>query len=259
MDHFRLLDIAARLAADAARRILAVRAAGFAVDAKRDATPVTEADRAAEALILAGLMDATPDIPIIAEEAEEAGAAGRAAPRFWLVDPLDGTREFAAGRDSFAVCIGLIEDGRPVLGAVALPAHGELFGGIVPAAGGGGGIAWKQDAAGRRPIAARAIPPEGAVVMASHKYADDPRNAAFIARHKVARVVNIGSAEKFCRVAEGTADLYPRFGATMEWDTAAPEALVLAAGGVMAGWDGAALRYGKPGWTNPGFLVTGRA
>jgi 3'(2'), 5'-bisphosphate nucleotidase len=95
--------------------------------------------------------------------------------------------------------------------------------------------------------------------MASHKYADDPRNAAFIARHKVARVVNIGSAEKFCRVAEGTADLYPRFGATMEWDTAAPEALVLAAGGVMADWAGAPLRYGKPGWTNPGFLVAGRA
>lgn len=246
-----MLELAARLAAEAAAAIVAVRAAGFAVEHKRDQTPVTVADRIAEALIVEGLRAATPDIPIVAEEAEEAGAAAQAAPRFWLVDPLDGTREFAAGRDSFAVCIGLVEEGRPVLGAVALPAYGEVFAGLV------GHGAWKQDAAPRRAIRARAVPPEGAVVMASHKHADDPRNAAFVAQHRVARVVNIGSAEKFCRVAEGTADLYPRFGTTMEWDTAAAEALVLAAGGRMALWDGTLLRYGKPGWSNPGFLVTG--
>lgn len=252
MTHPELLELAARLAEQAGEGIMAVRAAGFAVERKRDATPVTVADREAEALIVAGLRAATPDIPIVAEEAEEAGAAMQASARYWLVDPLDGTREFAAGRTNFAVCIGLVEDGRPVLGVVGLPAYGEVFAGIV------GLGAWKQDSAGRRPIAARAIPPEGATVMASAAHADDPRNAAFIAARTVARVVNIGSAEKFCRVAEGAADLYPRFGTTMEWDTAAAEALVLAAGGTMAGWDGAALAYGKPGWRNAGFLVTGR-
>jgi 3'(2'), 5'-bisphosphate nucleotidase len=252
MEHAAQLELAARLAAEAAAAIMAVRRAGFAVQRKRDHSPVTAADTLAEALIVEGLRDATPDIPVVAEEAEEAGAAMQGSARFWLVDPLDGTREFAAGRDSFAVCIGLVEHGRPVLGAVALPAHGEVFAGIV------GEGAWKLTEGQRRPIAARAIPAEGATVMASHHHADDPRIAAFVAARRVARVVNIGSAEKFCRVAEGTADLYPRFGTTMEWDTAAAEAVLLAAGGALADWDGAALRYGKQGWRNPGFLATGR-
>jgi len=252
MDHQALLELAARLATEAATTIRAVRAAGFVVERKRDHSPVTAADTLAEALILGGLAQATPDIPAVAEEAEEAGAASQAAPRFWLVDPLDGTREFAADRPHFAVCIGLIEAGRPVLGAVALPATGEIFSGIV------GVGAWKRDAAGQRAIAARPMPLEGAVVMASHQGGGDPRLAAFVAARRVTQVVNIGSAEKFCRVAEGVADLYPRFGPTMEWDTAAGEALVLAAGGMFRDWNGGSFRYGKQGWRNPGFLVTGR-
>jgi 3'(2'), 5'-bisphosphate nucleotidase len=252
MERQQLLALAAGLAAQAAAAIMAVRAAGFAVERKRDFSPVTAADRIAEALIVEGLRAAAPAIPVIAEEAVEAGLAAAPGPRFWLVDPLDGTREFAAGFDSFAVNIGLIEDGRPLLGAVALPATGELFAGII------GEGAWKQQGeAPRRTIRARAIPPEGPVVMASRHHADDPRIADFARAHRASRIVNIGSAEKFCRLAEGSADLYPRHGRTMEWDTAAPEAVLIAAGGSVAGWDGAALAYGKPGWANPGFVARG--
>jgi 3'(2'), 5'-bisphosphate nucleotidase len=250
-----LIGLATRLARQAAAAVLAVRAAGFAVERKRDSSPVTVADRIAEALIADGLREAVPGIPVVAEEDVEAGGNAPApGGRFWLVDPLDGTREFAAGLDSFAVNIGLVEAGRPTLGVVALPATGEVFGGIV------GQGAWKEDAAGaRRAIRARPVPPEGPVVIASRHGQRDARIADFAAAQGAQRIVNIGSSEKFCRLAEGTADLYPRFGPTMEWDTAAPEAVLLAAGGAMADWDGALLRYGKPGWRNPGFLARGAA
>jgi len=252
MDDEALIALAARLARQAAEAVMAVRAAGFAVERKRDFSPVTAADRVAEALIVDGLREATPDIPVIAEEEVEAGVATQAAGRIWLVDPLDGTREFAAGLDSFAINIGLVADGAPRLGVVALPATGEIFGGVV------GVGAWKEDAAGRRvPIGARRPPPEGPVVFASRHYADDPRITDFAREHGASRIVNIGSAEKFCRLAEGAGDLYPRHGETMEWDTAAPEAVLRAAGGSVAQWDGAAMRYGKPGWRNPPFLARG--
>lgn len=253
MDPDALLALATRLADQAAAAINAVRAAGFAVERKSDRSPVTEADRIAEALIVEGLRAAAPGIPVIAEEEIEAGSApvdpGR---RFWLVDPLDGTREFAAGRDNFAVNIGLVADGRAVLGAVALPATGEVFWGGV------GLGAWKRDAAGTRAIAARAAPAEGLTVMGSHHYADDPRMGRFLEGRRVARIVNIGSAEKFCRVAEGGADLYLRFGRTMEWDTAAPQAVLEAAGGRIHLLDGGGpLTYRKPRWENPGFVCEG--
>jgi 3'(2'), 5'-bisphosphate nucleotidase len=255
MDERGLIELAAGLARQAAAAVMAVRAGGFAVERKRDFSPVTAADRIAEALIVDGLREAAPVIPVVAEEEVEAGlVTGAPGHRFWLVDPLDGTREFAAGSDNFAVCIGLVEDGRPLLGVVALPATGEVFCGLV------GDGAWKQAADGARlPIRARRIPPEGPVVMASRHYQRDSRIAAFAQAQQAQRIVNIGSAEKFCRLAEGAADLYPRFGPTMEWDTAAGEAVLLAAGGAMAEWDGAPLRYGKPGWGNPAFLARGVA
>ncbi|WP_137125633.1 3'(2'),5'-bisphosphate nucleotidase CysQ [Roseomonas sp. HF4] len=254
MDEDALLALATRLAEEAGAAINAVRAAGFAVERKSDRSPVTEADRIAEALIVEGLRTVVPEIPVIAEEEIEAGTApvdpGRC---FWLVDPLDGTREFAAGRDNFAVNIGLVADGRAVLGAVALPATGEVFWGRV------GHGAWKRDAAGTRAIAARAAPAEGLTVMGSHHYQDDPRMGRFLDGRRVARIVNIGSAEKFCRVAEGSADLYPRFGRTMEWDTAAPHAVLEAAGGRIRLLDGGGpLAYRKPRWENPGFVCEGR-
>jgi 3'(2'), 5'-bisphosphate nucleotidase len=253
MDDDALLSLAADLARRAAEAVMAVRTAGFAVERKRDHSPVTAADRLAEALIVDGLREAAPDIPVVAEEEVEAGRLTDAGSRFWLVDPLDGTREFAAGHDSFAVCIGLVASGRPLLGVVALPATAEIFGGVV------GVGAWKEQAGRRAPITARRPPPEGPVVMASRHYATDERIAAFAREQGAQRIVNIGSAEKFCRLAEGGADLYPRFGPTMEWDTAAPEAVLLAAGGGMADWDGTPLRYGKPGWRNPPFLARGAA
>ena len=253
-DDGRLLAVAAELAGRAAAAILAVRARGFAVETKSDHSPVTEADRLAERVIVDGLRAAFPAIPVVAEEEVSAGLApesGDAA--FWLVDPLDGTREFAAGTDDFTVNIGLVRDGRPVLGVVAAPAYGELFGGIV------GGPAWKRDHAGERPIATRAVPEAGLAVLASRHYANDPRLAAFLRGRTVASVVNQGSAVKFLRVAEGVADLYPRFGRTMEWDTAAPQAVIEAAGGAIRRLDDmSVLRYGKPGFENPAFVCMGR-
>jgi 3'(2'), 5'-bisphosphate nucleotidase len=258
MNHDELLNLAMTLAAQAGEAILAVRSRGFATSHKADETPVTEADHAAEALITAGLRAATPGIPVVAEEEVAAGRITAPGPRFWLVDPLDGTREFAKGRDDFAVCVGLVENGRAILGAVGAPVAGAVYGGIVgPIAG--EGRAWKRTAATTTPIAARAPPQAGIVVVASRHYSDDPRLAPFLEGQKVAEIVNMGSALKFCRVAEGTADLYPRFGRTMEWDTAAAHALLEAAGGTLRRLDGAPLAYGKPGWENPGFVCTGRA
>ncbi len=251
MDDAALLALAVELATDASALIMTLRARGVTVDHKADATPVTEADQAAERLILRGLRARTPAIPVIAEEEIAAGLAPAAAAQFWLVDPLDGTREFAQGRAEFTVNIGLVRAGRAVLGAVALPAFASLFAGIV------GAGAWRRDAAGQTAIHVRPAPSEGLQVMASRHYADDPKLAAFLADYPVARIVNIGSAVKFCRLAEGAADLYPRLGRTMEWDTAAPQAVLEAAGGHIRCLDGGPLLYGKPGFENPPFLCTG--
>ncbi len=249
-----LLSLAFDLARQAGATILAVRARGFDTLRKADATPVTAADHAAEAIIAAGLRRATPDIPVVAEEEMAAGHVPVAAGTFWLVDPLDGTREFAALRDDFAVCIGLVRDRHAVLGVVGAPAYGELFGGIV------GRGAWKRDAAGERPITTRPPPAEGLAVMASRHTAHDPRLGKYLEGRDIASVTNIGSALKFCRLAEGLADLYPRFGRTMEWDTAGPQALLNAAGGEVRVFEtGAALTYGKPEWENPGFVCIGRS
>ncbi|MDD2876443.1 MAG: 3'(2'),5'-bisphosphate nucleotidase CysQ [Acidiphilium sp.] len=252
MDNTELLELAASLAEAAGREILAVRAGGFTVDRKSDQSPVTLADMRAERVIVAGLRAATPDIPVIAEEEVAAGRMTDPGEKFWLVDPLDGTREFAAGRDEFAVCVGLVVNGRAVLGAVGAPAQGAVYGGIV------GHGAWRQDAAGRQPISARTPPHEGITVYASRHYADDPLLAEYLARYKVAHLTNIGSALKFCRLAEGVADFYPRLGRTMEWDTAAPQALLEAAGGRVVTMNEQQMHYGKPGFENPHFLCFGR-
>jgi 3'(2'), 5'-bisphosphate nucleotidase len=251
MDDMALLELAASLAARAADLILSIRARGFATEQKADRSPVTEADHRAEALITAGLREATPLIPIVAEEEISGGYVPRPGRATWFVDPLDGTRDFAALRDSFCVNIGLVRDAVPVLGVVAAPATQEIFRGIV------GLGAWKEDRGGRRPIVVRPPPAEGLTVLASRRYEDDPRLRAFLAERRVASVTPLGSALKVCRVAEGTADLYARFSRTMEWDTAAPQAILEAAGGTLVTQDGTALRYGKPGWANPGFVVRG--
>jgi 3'(2'), 5'-bisphosphate nucleotidase len=249
-----LLELAGRLATAAAAAILAIRAKGFETVTKTDSSPVTEADHAAEALILAGLR-AHSDIPVIAEEEVAAGIAVAAGPAFWLVDPLDGTREFAAGSDHFTVNIGLVRDGRCVLGAVALPAFGTLYLGWNPADG--AGHATRRDQHGTRAIRVRTPPPDGLTVLASRHYANDPSLLAYLGGQRVATLGNIGSAAKFVRVAEGEADLYPRLGTTMEWDTAAPQAVVEAAGGSVSLFCGGALHYGKAGFRNPHFVCRG--
>jgi 3'(2'), 5'-bisphosphate nucleotidase len=252
MNDADLLALAADLAKRAAATILAVRARGFDVLRKHDATPVTEADHAAEALIVEGLRRATPEIPVIAEEEIAAGRITDPGEEFWLVDPLDGTREFSQLRDEFTVNVGLVRERRAVLGAVAVPAYGELFGGIV------GGGAWKRSAAGEQAIHARKPPPEGWHVLASRHHASDARLAEYLNAKPVASLANMGSAIKFCRLAEGAADFYPRLGRTMEWDTAAPQAVLEAAGGTVRRMDdGGPLIYRKPDWENPSFVCTG--
>ncbi len=251
MDDSALLDLAVGLAEQAAAAILEVRAAGFAVTAKADETPVTIADTRAEAIITAGLRAAAPQIPVIAEEEVAAGRITALGREYWLVDPLDGTREFAAGRAEFAVNIGLIRDGVAVLGAVASPALREVHFGAL----GQGAFRRRQGETTR--ISARKPPPAGLTVMASRHYAADPALAALLATYKIAALTNIGSALKFLRVAEGTADFYPRLGRTMEWDTAAPQAVLEAAGGCVLTAAGTPLRYGKQGFENPDFFVWG--
>ncbi len=251
MQDTELLELAAGLALRAAAVILEIRARGFAVERKEDRSVVTEADRAAEELIVAGLRDACPDIPVIAEEEVAGGRITAAAHRFWLVDPLDGTREFTSGSDDFAVNIGLVRDGRVALGVVGVPATGELFGGIV------GHGAWKRVGGQQIAIRTRAVPPEGVTVVASRHHGAGPELDAFLAGRSVAAIRNYGSSLKFCRLAEGIADLYPRFGRTMEWDTGAPQAVLEAAGGSVRTVGGSPLLYGKPGRENPHFICSG--
>ncbi|MBX5453091.1 MAG: 3'(2'),5'-bisphosphate nucleotidase CysQ [Acidobacteriia bacterium] len=248
-----LLALAAELAEAAGKRILEIRAEGALGERRKvDKTLVTNADHASEALIVGGLRAAVPAIAIIAEEEIAAGITSERTDVFWLVDPLDGTREFTEGRDEFTVNIGLVRKGEPVLGVVYLPATDELFTGLRSDG------ARKRTRAGWQAISARTPPPEGLSVMASRHHGSDERLTAFLEGRKVARIIHSGSALKFCRLAEGAADLYPRFGRTMEWDTAGPQAVLEAAGGTVRLLDGSPLRYGKPGWENPPFVCTGR-
>ncbi len=244
----RCLERVADIAGEAGAAIRAIAARGARARAKPDGSPVTDADEAANALIIERLRALTPETPVVAEES--AGPGSRPAPRFWLVDPLDGTREFVAGRDEYTVNIALIEHGRPVLGAVLAPARGVRF------AGAEGLGAWREDAAGRRAIMARAPPASGPVAAASRSHRD-ARTDAWLAAAGAARVVRVGSSLKFCLLAEGAADVYPRFGRTMEWDTAAGHAVLAAAGGSVRRADGGALGYGKAGFENPHFIARG--
>jgi len=247
-----LLDIALRAALAGGEAAMRVYADPFEVTHKDDKTPVTEADLASERVIVAMLGAAFPDIPIVSEETvPEAGFASPAA-RFWLVDPLDGTREFVARNGEFAVLIGLIENGRPVLGVVHGPAVGVTYLAYGP------GTAMRRRGAGAfEPIRARAPSPEGIVVVHSRSHANSRRLGEYFEGRAVIERQQCGSALKFGMLAAGEADLYPRFGTTMEWDTAAGQALLEAAGGHVFGLSGEPLAYGKPGLKNDGFVAWG--
>jgi 3'(2'), 5'-bisphosphate nucleotidase len=244
--------------------IMAVYATEFSVQQKADASPVTLADEAAEKVILADLAKVAPSTPVVAEESVAAGrvpvlAGPAAAERFFLVDPLDGTREFIARRDEFTVNVALIERGQPILGVVFAPARRELYWGDVRA-GQAGRI--DADPDGTMPsmgasIAARRRPAGGLVAVASRSHRT-PETDAFLANYPVTEFRSIGSSLKFCLVASGEADIYPRMGTTMEWDTAAGQAVLAAAGGRVTTPEGAPFIYGKPDFRNGHFVAWGR-
>ncbi len=237
---------AARAAGEA---VLDVYRRGGKARTKADGSPVTEADERSQEIILARLAELTPQVPVIAEEGEERQESGHA---FWLVDPLDGTKEFLSRNGEFTVNIALIEDRAPVLGVVLAPAKERLF------AAAPGRTALVHDASGVRDIAARRVPREGAVVVSSRSHGNPEALERFTAGRRVAASVSAGSSLKFCLVAAGEADLYPRFGRTMEWDTAAGDAIVRAAGGRVTDLAGQPLAYGKPGFENPQFVAWGK-
>ncbi|GAA4721941.1 3'(2'),5'-bisphosphate nucleotidase CysQ [Sphingomonas lutea] len=249
MNRSRLLEGLEDTARAAGEAILRVVERGFEVQRKSDASPVTEADQAAEAIILAALSHLAPNIPVIAEEEVAAGRIPRHGNTYFLVDPLDGTKEFVRGGADYTVNIGLIEGGQPVMGVVYAPASGRLHTGSV------GEGAWLVDNGERSRINVRSRGPKiAAVASKSHlnQATVDYLESAVGTCERVA----IGSSLKFCIIAEGKADIYPRLSPTSEWDTAAGHAVLLAAGGRVDGPGGDALQYGKPAFLNRAFVAT---
>lgn len=245
--HGALLEIVR----DAGRCVMEVYATDFEVSDKSDKSPVTLADQKADEIIVARLKALTPDIFIVSEESTETGKRPADGASFWLVDPLDGTKEFINRNGEFTVNVALIEGGKPVLGVVLAPALGRMFSGIA------GVGAWLEDEAGSRPIACRVPPAEGLTVVASRSHGDAAALDAFLAGRKVASLRNAGSSLKICLVAAGEADVYPRLGRTMEWDIAAGHAVLVAAGGRIDQVDGSPFGYAKPDFANPHFVAWG--
>lgn len=225
------------------------------VDTKNDDSPVTLADREAEMFIQMSLEQTTPDIPVVGEEAAALGkvkALGDVE-YFWIVDPLDGTKEFVDGRDEFTVNIALIKNGKPILGVVYAPALGEMYAGHGP----GTAIKWREETGKDKEISVRPYPKHGMTVVASRSFGDDNKLDKFLDAFKVEKVIKHGSSLKICAIAAGKADIYPRFGPTCEWDTAAGDAVLQAAGGIITDLDGAPLEYGgkRERWLNPEFVA----
>ena len=255
MDFDRLTREMRRLALNAGARIMEIYdAEDFEVRTKSDASPVTEADEAADALISAGLRAAFPDVALVAEE--QAASHAQTVTTFLIVDPLDGTKEFIKRRGDFTVNIAYVQDGAPIRGIVYAPAKGRMFytlpgGASVEETG-----PFDPDRTGvQRPLAASVPDNAGLMVVASQSHRDTATDA-YIGRYAVADMRSAGSSLKFCLVAAGEADLYPRLGRTMEWDTAAGHAVLAGAGGrVVRHDDHTPLRYGKPGFENPFFVA----
>ena len=249
-DYARLLEDIAVAAREAGEAILEIVRRGYEVEHKQDSSPVTEADRAAELIILAALARVAPGVPVIAEEEVAAGRIPAHGDTYFLVDPLDGTKEFVRGGEDYTVNIGLIVDGTPHLGAVYAPATCRLHAGVV------GEGAWLEDLSNRIPISTRK-PGSELVAVASKSHFNQPTADYLCEAAKDCGYVAVGSSLKFCIVAEGRADIYPRLSPTSEWDTAAGHAVLLAAGGRVDGPDGEPLAYGKRAFLNRGFVATG--
>jgi 3'(2'), 5'-bisphosphate nucleotidase len=249
------------VAREAAREIMRIYAGDLGVRNKADKSPVTDADHAAEAVIVAGLRALTPDVPVVAEEEMAAGRVPVIGPieaggPFWLVDPLDGTKEFIKRNGEFTVNIALIEHGRPTLGIVLAPASDTLWRGAT-----GLGADKSENGSAFMTIETRHPPGHGLTACASRSHAIYSdldiwfRNQGLT----VADRIQTGSSLKFCLIAEGKADIYPRFGPTNEWDTAAGQGVLEAAGGEVVTTDGRPLGYGKPRFSNPHFIARSKA
>jgi len=230
--------------------------AEMGVTEKTDESPLTKADLAADRIIVEELRTATPDIPVVSEESVEQHGAPSVGRLFWLVDPLDGTKEFIEQNGEFTVNIALVHDGEPVLGIVHAPALGRSWLGARLSGGEAHALFIDEDG-DPRPIAARTPPAAGLTVVASRRHGDPETLKDFLGGKPVAETRNAGSSIKFCLVASGEADLYPRFGRTMEWDTAAGHAVLAAAGGRVQTTAGEALVYGKAEFANPEFVAYG--
>jgi 3'(2'), 5'-bisphosphate nucleotidase len=258
-DEIAIADTLCRLALKAGAKALEIYATDFKTEHKEDASPVTEADRLGEEIILAGLAEMAPDIPVLAEESASEGNIPVLGDQFFLVDPLDGTREFVNRTGEFTVNIALIRDRRPVMGVVYAPAINRLYAGIV------GQGAWAHDISDngslgpREPITARPLPKTGLIAVASRSHRS-PETDNFLKGLDIADFAAAGSSLKFCLIAERKADIYPRLGRTMEWDTGAGQAVLEAAGGmVVVHPGGERLSYGKKerGFDNPYFIAWG--
>ena len=255
MEYERLAATMRRLALEAGARIMEIYAdPAFEVRLKSDRSPVTEADEAADALIAAGLREAFPDVTLVTEE--QADTHAESAPAFLIVDPLDGTKEFVQRRGDFTVNIAYIEAGLPVAGVVYAPAKERLFYTTAE------GIAVEEQGPfdlgrpGPQRVLKVARPDNAALMVVASKSHRDAATDAYIGKYAVRDMTSAGSSLKFCLVASGEADLYPRLGRTMEWDTAAGDAVLRAAGGRMLRFeDHREFRYGKPGYENPFFIA----
>ncbi|HEX4635509.1 MAG TPA: 3'(2'),5'-bisphosphate nucleotidase CysQ [Rhizomicrobium sp.] len=239
-----------RIAEAAGEVVMRHYRAGCDARVKPDRSPVTDADEEAERLILAELAKAFPDVPVVAEEETAAGRVSKVGSRFFLVDPVDGTKEFLKRGGEFTVNIGEIVDCRPASGVVLAPAIGRLF------VGGAGEGAFELSHGTMRDIACRTPAPDGLVAVSSRSH-PDARTDELLKTLPIKGHTNAGSSLKFCLVAAGEADIYPRAGETMEWDTAAGHAVLHAAGGTVTNWDGTPLLYGKPGFRNGPFIARG--
>jgi 3'(2'), 5'-bisphosphate nucleotidase len=239
-------------------------AAGVAVETKADTTPVTAADHEAEEVLLKGLQQVAPGVPVVAEEEMAAGRMPKVTDAFFLVDPLDGTRAFIKRSPEFTINIGLVEGDRPVFGIIYAPALGRLFATLGPDEAVETDIApdakdARLDACRLTRLSTRAPDPKALVAFASRSHATESTEA-FLARLPIAETRKASSSLKFCLIARGEADLYARLGQTSEWDTAAGHAILAAAGGSVTTVDGAPLRYAKreAGFANPHFVAWGR-
>jgi 3'(2'), 5'-bisphosphate nucleotidase len=254
MDFAKAVPLFRRLALKAGERILEVyHGPDFEVRAKGDASPVTEADEAADAVISAGLRAAFPEVPLITEE--QAASHALTATTFLIVDPLDGTKEFVQRRGDFTVNIAYVQDGVPTLGVVYAPAKGRLFYTLPD-----GTAVEETGPFGPEPGALTPLrvstPDNAALMVVASKSHRDQATDDYIGRYAVRDMTSAGSSLKFCLVATGEADLYPRLGRTMEWDTAAGDAVLRGAGGRVVRFDDhQPLAYGKPGWDNPFFIA----